>query len=1191
MVIDKMDLFDISRQDIEEIADSQAILQRGRRYYSEGRVKHIEFDKAKESITAVVEGDSGTYGVRISIGCDDIDDEFGSGEDSERIEAECTCPYGLYCKHIVAALYKWLDVKDNLSGRAGKRADKKTGLMSVTFDEIKESANKETLLKAFDLLKSGSVIIKSKDAETVVADVIDGEKESVFFKRSKTPSYFDALYNRCSCGLGTHYDKCAHTIAVLLKVFTENKPNYQPLLQYESKIRSEIQNEKYSRLVGSLRAIEPESKITPQRYDFFIYAERQGKSILLSVKKRAILKKGGLGKPSNSSEYYLKQSYSGMSDAKRGAIQFFLSANKNQWGSEAERRIKSDSKDILDIELLRRLRELYKKEPECFEGCVFPDSQASVDMRIQNHCTAEHYSFDVYARIGERTFNIGESFALVIGEGPLWVFVHNFQGRKACLAELNTNQPQIVKSLAMCSSAKISPERAEKFIEDYYLKLSAAGNVVLPEKYAIEERMQNPVPRIFLKDHEDIFRIELRFLYSSREAAHGTDSDIVLRENNRLVKIKRNKAEEAKYFSILLANRTAEKNGVLIPSVNPYEWLADTARNLISSGFEIYGIDKLFNQRLAASDPKLAIAVSSGIDWFDLNGSFECGGERIPLGAFLEAAKNGERFIKLSDGRMGAIPKKWIEKISGVAGFLQHDKAGEKITASPSQIAIIEALLDIADRSDTDDAFKKIREKFAGFKKIKSMPLPEGLNGELRRYQKAGYDWLHFLREFSFGGCLADEMGLGKTLQVLALLAYEKEQGNKKPSLIVVPTSLVFNWAAEANKFTPRLKVHIHHGQERARDCKEIIESGCDIIVTTYGTLRNDIDFFKDYEFHYIVLDESQQIKNPLSKNARSAYSLKSKYRLALTGTPVENNSLELWSQFAFLNPGLLGNMDYFRETFAKSIEKDKDKDKMASLKNIIDPFLLRRKKETVALDLPEKQITTLYCDMDGEQRKTYDFWKDKYRKDIYDTIQEKGFLQSRMKILEGLTKLRQICNHPVLVDESYAGVSGKFDALTGRIEEVIGEGHKALVFSSFVKMLNVFRRHFDGKGIKYSYLDGGTTNRKEVVEEFQRNEKIPVFLISLKAGGLGLNLTSADYVFIVDPWWNPAAEMQAIDRAHRIGQKNNVFVYKAITKDSVEEKILELQETKLDLVKNVIAANEGIFKKLNKENIDRMFA
>jgi len=556
---------------------------------------------------------------------------------------------------------------------------------------------------------------------------------------------------------------------------------------------------------------------------------------------------------------------------------------------------------------------------------------------------------------------------------------------------------------------------------------------------------------------------------------------------------------------------------------------------------------------------------------------------------------NHERFIKLSDGTIGVIPEKWLNKFAGVIGFLKKEK--KQLKAAKTQIQIIEALLDISTKSKVDNKFKELQQKFKNFKEIQKMPLPSHLKGSLRDYQKAGYNWLHFLKEFGFGGCLADEMGLGKTVQVLSLLAYEKEHANNinnsmknndnMQSLVVVPTSLVFNWENEIKKFTPDLSFYVHHGLERKNDIDDIKD---DLIITTYGTLRNDIEFFKNKKFYYAILDESQQIKNPLAKSTKSVYTIKSKYRLVLTGTPIENNSLDLWSQFAFLNPGLLGNMEYFKSTFTRSIDINKDKDKASALKHMINPFILMRKKETVAKELPDKQLTLLYCEMEDKQRKIYEYWKEKIKEDIKAAIEERGFNESKIKILQGLIKLRQICNHPKLIDESFIGSSGKFNLLIEQISEVISEGHKVLIYSSFVKMLHIFRDYFNESKIKFAYLDGTTKNRNEAVEMIQSNNDVSIFLISLKAGGLGLNLTAADYVFIVDPWWNPAAELQAIDRTHRIGQDKKIFIYKAITKDSVEEKILQLQESKLELVKNVITVEEGVFKKLSQEDINNTF-
>jgi non-specific serine/threonine protein kinase len=467
--------------------------------------------------------------------------------------------------------------------------------------------------------------------------------------------------------------------------------------------------------------------------------------------------------------------------------------------------------------------------------------------------------------------------------------------------------------------------------------------------------------------------------------------------------------------------------------------------------------------------------------------------------------------------------------------------------------------------------------------------LPRSLQNTLRPYQKAGYDWLHFLNQYSFGGCLADDMGLGKTLQALSLLMSEKEKGNSKPNLIICPTSVVFNWQQEVKKFTAGLTVYSHLGLERVRDVQEF--NKYDIILTTYGIMRRDILFLKDFHFNYIILDESQKIKNPNSQTAKASRLLTGRHRLSLTGTPIENNTLELWSQFSFVNPGLLGNIHYFKRTFVTSIEKEQDDTTLNILRRLVYPFILRRTKEKVAMDLPPKTEQTVFCSMNSKQKNLYEQWRDYYRALLLDKISEQGIQKTRMNVLEGLIKLRQIACHPNLIEKKITEDSGKFQHFKEIVEEILSENHKVLVFSQFVRMLKIIKNYFDKNGIRYEYLDGHTINREKVVENFQKNKNIKIFLISLKAGGTGLNLTAADYVILYDPWWNPAVEIQAMDRAHRIGQNKNVFVYKLISKDTVEEKMLELQQRKKSLVDNLIVTDQRFFKSLTKEDIDILFS
>jgi non-specific serine/threonine protein kinase len=484
--------------------------------------------------------------------------------------------------------------------------------------------------------------------------------------------------------------------------------------------------------------------------------------------------------------------------------------------------------------------------------------------------------------------------------------------------------------------------------------------------------------------------------------------------------------------------------------------------------------------------------------------------------------------------------------------------------------------------------FEEMRERLRSFTSIEKIKLPKNFHGELRPYQKFGYDWLHFLRDFKVGGILADEMGLGKTVQTLALLQKVYEDGATLPSLIVVPTTPLFNWQKEIERFTPNLNVMVYAGADRKFLQEEFAEH--QIILTSYAILRRDIETLTKQEFLYVVLDESQNIKNSISVNAHAARALNARHRLALSGTPVENNLMELWSQFAFINPRMLGSERTFAENFAKPIERFGDEQTSASLKQLIFPFLLRRTKEIVATELPPKVESTVYCDMDVEQKRAYEYWRQYFRESILKSIESVGFQRSKIKVLEGLMRLRQVCCHPRLVDSNYAGTAGKFEAFIEMLDDILAEGHKVLVFSQFVKMLDVLRRHCDKENIVYEYLDGSTKNRRERVERFQSDESVKLFLISLKAGGTGLNLTAADYVIHYDPWWNPAVEMQATDRTHRIGQTKQVFAYKLITRESVEEKILALQERKRALVKNIITTDSGFMKSLTKDDVEALF-
>jgi SNF2 family DNA or RNA helicase len=492
--------------------------------------------------------------------------------------------------------------------------------------------------------------------------------------------------------------------------------------------------------------------------------------------------------------------------------------------------------------------------------------------------------------------------------------------------------------------------------------------------------------------------------------------------------------------------------------------------------------------------------------------------------------------------------------------------------------------------------FTRAREELARFEGVAPRAAPAAFAGELRAYQQDGLGWLEFLRRFGFGGCLADDMGLGKTVQVLALLESrraEREQagpdaGGPRPSLVVVPKSLVFNWREEAARFAPKLRVLDHTGAGRGRPADRFDDY--DVVLTTYGTLRRDAVHLKDLRFHYVVLDEAQAIKNAATESAKAARLLQAEHRLALSGTPVQNHLGELWSLFEFLNPGILGAASVFGADGAAT--RTPSAETVALLARGLRPFILRRTKEQVARDLPAKTEQTVHCELDPAQRRLYDELRDHYRGLLLRGGTRAGAAGFKLQVLEALLRLRQAACHPGLIDRTRVRESSaKLDVLLPRLAELREEGHKALVFSQFTSLLAIVRGELDRAGIPYEYLDGRTRDRAVRVDRFQTDPDCLLFLVSLKAGGLGLNLTAAEYVFLLDPWWNPAVEAQAVDRTHRIGQTRAVFAYRLIARDTVEEKVLELQESKRGLADSVISADESLIRTLTREDLELLLS
>jgi non-specific serine/threonine protein kinase len=567
-------------------------------------------------------------------------------------------------------------------------------------------------------------------------------------------------------------------------------------------------------------------------------------------------------------------------------------------------------------------------------------------------------------------------------------------------------------------------------------------------------------------------------------------------------------------------------------------------------------------------------------------------GMSVPIDKIWKAWTQGKRYVQLKDGSYTSLPESWLQKLGHklAAMGLDPEKPPKKRFEN-FEAPILDKIIEDIPETAADGFWTTLREKLHDFTEIKTVAPPKGLNATLRPYQLQGISYMNFLREYHFGGILADEMGLGKTIQTLAFIQYMKEHGAKGPNLIIVPTSVLPNWEREAQKFVPDMKRLVIYGSRRENLFKKIEES--ELIITTYALLRRDLDELLKFEFNAVILDEAQNIKNPNTITARSVRKIQARFRLCLSGTPIENTLLELWSLFEFLMPGFLGSQTAFQKGFVKPI-KDGDEDSLNYLKARVKPFILRRTKNEVAKDLPPKVENIYYSSLLDDQMELYAALAKKLKEQVLQDVDEKGIAQSQISILDALLKLRQICCHPRLLKLDVPGVStnvssGKFEAFKDLVTSIIDDGHKVLVFSQFVQMLHIIRNWLNMVEIPYCYLDGTSKDRFEQVDRFNNTPEIPIFLISLKAGGTGLNLTSADYVIHYDPWWNPAVEDQATDRTHRIGQTRQVFSYKMICENTVEEKILKLQESKKGIADSIIPG-QSAWKSLTRADLEMLF-
>lgn len=613
------------------------------------------------------------------------------------------------------------------------------------------------------------------------------------------------------------------------------------------------------------------------------------------------------------------------------------------------------------------------------------------------------------------------------------------------------------------------------------------------------------------------------------------------------------------------------------------EWFLEAFEAWRSKGIAILGFNGLKDNRLSPFKANISIKVMSGVDWFETAIKVQFNKQTVSLKHLHKSIRNKNKFVPLDDGTIGILPDEWLKKFEGYFGAGEIDEDSLR-TPNINYSAVEELYEEELLSMEAKERLQLYRSKLASFVHIEDTEVPIALNATLRGYQKEGLNWLNFLDRFNFGGCLADDMGLGKTIQLLAFILSQQEKVEQNTNLIVVPASLVFNWQQEIKKFAPTLKVATIYGANRVKQLKNF--DNYQVVLTSYGTLLADVAWLKAYRFNYIFLDESQSIKNPDSQRYKAARLLQSRNKVVLTGTPIENNTFDLYGQLSFACPGLLGNRAHFRQQYSVPIDQFNDAKRAEELQQRIKPFILRRTKAQVAEELPDKTEMVIYCEMGHQQREIYESCRNEIR-DYLMGRSEDELTKSSMHVLQGITKLRQICNSPALLSKEtfYGNASAKMEVLLEQIENK-APYHKILVFSQFVGMLDLLKAALEKRSIRFAYLSGQTKNREAVVNSFQQEEEIRVFLISLKAGGVGLNLTEADYVYLIDPWWNPAVESQAIDRTYRIGQHKNVMAVRLICPDTIEEKIMLMQEKKKGLATGLIQTDTSIFKSLSKEDL-----
>ena len=769
----------------------------------------------------------------------------------------------------------------------------------------------------------------------------------------------------------------------------------------------------------------------------------------------------------------------------------------------------------------------------------------------------------------------------------------------------NVAMQSLPQNLLKSSFTDLKDSDGGQFIYEELPKLQKIMEVDIAEnisKLMLEERPPVKIVTMGI-DYDQSLKASLEFEYDGVRVPYSKLTDktpyITIKKSGDdfVYWIKRNLKHEQEAYNMLLACRFVpmQTNNLALEKENAIDFYNYYIKQA-GEGWKFVEKDDMSFFKLLDDPFELCAKIDFSEETQD---SFEVflygrvGEEIISFDEIYETIQGGEKYSRIRSLGFVEYPAQDIYSLlRTLNSFDVFRNPDNKFIVKTYRAGLISEMKNLNVKLDLSDNFAKFWSQISNFSATDDLQLPKGINADFREYQLKGFGWLWFMYTYGLNGILADDMGLGKTLQALTVLQKAKEEDGTEPTLVICPTTVVFNWESEIQKFAPTLSCLKLTGVDRKNLFKKIPEY--DVIITSYALVRRDIEKLKDYNFRYVILDESQNIKNALSQTAQAVKKLNAAHKLALSGTPIENKLEELWSVFDFLMPGFLFNMSEFNQRYVNPIMERADKTVEKRLKLQIYPFILRRMKRDVAKDLPDKMENIAYCELTDEQKDFYLQVLDSTKEELFKSIEQNGLEKSRLSIFSALLRLRQICCHPRLYDKEnvkHISSSGKFEKLKSMLEEIISEGHRILLFSQFVNMLDIVKGWLEREGIKYEYLTGKTKDRQAAVENFNSDPTIPIFLISLKAGGTGLNLTGADYVIHYDPWWNPAVEDQATDRAYRIGQTKKVFVYRLITKNTVEEKIQKLKTIKRNLVDSVISVDRNIVKSLTMEDIKEIFS